>query len=51
MIVKAKKKHVGTKAHIRAIKERERRIATDIFLAFILLVVAFSAYFTYTFLN
>ena len=49
--MKAKKKRVGTKAQIRAMKERERRIAIAIFLAFILLIVIFSAYFTYTFLN
>jgi hypothetical protein len=49
--MKAKKKRVGTKAQIRAVKERERRIATAIFLAFILLIIIFSAYFTYTFLN
>ena len=46
-----KKKHLGTKTKIRTEKERERRIATAIFLAFILLIVAFSAYFTYTFLS
>jgi len=49
--MKAKKKRVGTKAQITAIKERERRIATAIFLASILLIVIFSAYFTYTSLN
>jgi hypothetical protein len=49
--MKTEKKHVGTKAEIRSLKERERRIATAIFLALILLVVAFSAYFTYLFLN
>jgi len=49
--MKAEKKRVGTKAQIRASKERERRIATAIFLAFILLIVIFSAYFTYNFLN
>jgi len=49
--MKAKEKHVGTKAQIRAMKEKERRIATAIFLAFILLIVIFSAYFTYNFLN
>jgi hypothetical protein len=49
--MKEKKKHIGTKAQIRAIGERERRIATAIFLVFILLVIVFSAYFTYAFLN
>ena len=49
--MKVKKKHVGAKAQVRAKKERERRIATTIFLAIIILVVASSAYFTYTFLN
>jgi cell division protein FtsB len=46
-----KEKRVGTKAEIRAIKNRERRIATTIFLVFILLIVIFSSYFTYNFLN
>jgi hypothetical protein len=46
-----KEKRLGTKAQIRAIKNRERRIATAIFLAFILLIVIFSSYFTYNFLN
>lgn len=46
-----KKKHLGTKAEIRAEKERKRQIATAIFLAFILLIVALSVYFTYSFLN
>ena len=49
--MKTEKKRVGTKAEIRAIKNRERRIATAIFLAFILLIVVFSSYFTYNFLN
>jgi len=49
--MKTEKKRVGTKAEIRAIKNRERRIATVIFLAFILLIVIFSSYFTYNFLN
>ena len=49
--MKTKKKSVGTKAKIRALKEGEKRIATAIFLALILLIVAFSFYFTYTFLN
>jgi hypothetical protein len=46
-----KKKHLGTKAQIGAEKERERRIATAIFLAIILLAAAFSGYFGYTILN
>jgi len=49
--MKTEKKRVGTKAEIEAIKNRERRIATAIFLAFILLIVVFSSYFTYNFLN
>jgi hypothetical protein len=49
--MKTEKKRVGTKAEIRAIKNRERRIATAIFLVFILLIVVFSSYFTYNFLN
>ena len=46
-----KKKHQGTKARIRAERERDRRIATTIFLASILLIVIIPAYFSYTFLN
>jgi len=49
--MKAEKKQVGTKAEIRAIKERERRLATALFLALILLIAALSVYFSYTFLN
>lgn len=49
--MRAKKKRVGTKAKIRALKERERRIAEAIFLALILFIAAFSAYFSYTFLT
>jgi len=49
--MKTKKKRVGTKAEIRAIENRERRMLTAIFLAFILLILIFSAYFTYNFLN
>jgi len=49
--MKTEKKRVGTKAEIKAIKEKERRIATAIFLVFILLIVIFSSYFTYNFLN
>jgi hypothetical protein len=46
-----KKKRLGSKAQIRAIKERERRIATAIFLTIILSSAAFSAYFGYTLLS
>jgi len=49
--MKAKKKRLGTKAKIRAEKEKERKIATTIFLALMLLLLVFSAYFGYTFLN
>jgi hypothetical protein len=49
--MKAEKKRVGTKAQIRAIKERERRLGIAIFLALILFIAAISIYFTYTFLN
>jgi hypothetical protein len=45
-----KEKRLGTKAQIRAIKNRERRIATAIFLTIILLAISFSAYFAYTLL-
>jgi len=47
----SKEKRLGTRAQIRAIKNRERRMATAIFLVFILLIVIFSSYFTYNFLN
>jgi len=46
-----KEKRLRTRAQIRALKNRERRIATAIFLVFILLIVIFSSYFTYNFLN
>ena len=49
--MKPKKRRVGTKAQIRAMKERERRITTVIFLTLILLIVIISAYFTYASLN
>jgi hypothetical protein len=49
--MKTEKKRVGTKAEIEALKNRERRIATAIFLVFILLIVIFSSYFTYNLLN
>lgn len=49
--MKSEKKRVGTKAQFKAMKERERRIATAILLAIILLTIALSAYFTYTILN
>jgi len=47
----AQKKRVGTKAQIQAEKEKERRVATTIFLAFILSMVILSAYFAYTLLS
>lgn len=49
--MKAKKKCLGTKAKIRAEKERERKIATTIFSVLMLLLLVFSAYFGYNFLN
>jgi hypothetical protein len=49
--MKAKKKPLGTGAQVKSEKERERRIATAIFLAIILLAAAFSVYFGYTILN
>ncbi|MCJ7423373.1 hypothetical protein MUP01_03785, partial [Candidatus Bathyarchaeota archaeon] len=49
--MKAEKKRVGIKAQIRAEKEKGRRVATAIFLVFILLIVIVSAYFAYTLLN
>lgn len=49
--MKSKKKPLGTKAQIRASKEKEGRLVRAIFLVFILLIVVFSSYFTYNFLN
>ena len=49
--MKAKKKRLGTKAKIRAEKERERRIATALFTALIVVIAILSAYFGYTYLN
>jgi hypothetical protein len=49
--MKGKKNPLGTKAQVRALKEREKRIATAIFLIFILSMVILSAYFAYTLLN
>jgi len=49
--MKGKKKPLGTKAEIRALKERERRIAAAILLAIILFTIALSAYFAYTILS
>ena len=49
--MKNNKKRVGTKARIKAVKDRERRMVTVIFLALILLIMIISAYFTYTYLN
>jgi hypothetical protein len=42
-----KGKRVGTKAEIRAVKEKEKQLATAVFLAFILIIIALSAYFSY----
>jgi len=47
----AEKKRLGTKAQIRAEKERQRRIGTVIFTALILIVITFSAYFGYQILS
>lgn len=49
--MKAKKKRVGTKAQIKAAKERQRHVITTVFLVFILLVIIVSAYFAYAYLN
>jgi len=49
--MKAEKKRVGIKAQIRAEKGRERRVATAVILAIILVSAALSAYFGYTILN
>jgi hypothetical protein len=47
----AKKKRLGTKAQIRAEKEKERKIATVIFTALILIATLFSVYFGYQILS
>jgi len=47
----AKKKRLGTKAQIRAEKERQRRIGTVIFTALILIAITFSVYFGYQILS
>jgi hypothetical protein len=47
----AKKKRLGTKAQIRAEEERQRRIATAIFTALILIAILFSVYFGYSLLS
>jgi len=49
--MKAKKERLGTKAKIRAEKEKERRIATAIFSALILLVIVVLAYVGYIYLS
>jgi FlaG/FlaF family flagellin (archaellin) len=49
--VKAERKRIGTKAEIRALKEREKHIASAILIAVILTVLVLSAYFGYTFLT
>jgi hypothetical protein len=49
--MKTIKKHVKTEAEARAMKGRERPVAEAVFLAFILFVVVFSAYFNYNFLG
>jgi hypothetical protein len=49
--MRAKKKPLGAKAQIRAEKERERRIATALFLTIILLAGSFAVYFGYTIMS
>lgn len=49
--MKAKKKPLGTRAQIRAGKEKSRRIATAIFLLIILSTVTISVYFACTILS
>ncbi|MEM3786691.1 MAG: hypothetical protein QXZ59_04845, partial [Nitrososphaeria archaeon] len=49
--MKSKKRLVGTKAQIRAEKERERKIAKAIFITLILLIIIVSGYFGYSYLN
>lgn len=49
--MKAEKNRVGTKAQIKAEKEGERRIATGVFLALIMVLVGFSVYFAYILAN
>jgi len=42
-----KKRTLGTKAQLRAIKEKERQIATALFLASILIAITLSAHSSY----
>jgi hypothetical protein len=50
-MVMPKNEHLGTRAQVRAEKDKEGRIARAIFLTIILLAAAFSGYFGYTILN
>jgi hypothetical protein len=49
--MKTNQKHFGTGAGIRVRKKKERRIATTIFLSFILLMVVLPTYLMYNYLN
>jgi hypothetical protein len=49
--MKGKKKPLGTKAQVRAMKERRRHIATAIFLTLISTMLVLSTYFAYTILS
>lgn len=49
--MKSGRKHKGTKAKIRAEREKERRVVTSVFLTFLSSVIVFSTYFTYNYLN
>lgn len=49
--MKTGKNRVGTKASVQAARERQRRIATTIFAAIVLVIVLVSAYFVHAFMN
>lgn len=49
--MKRKKKHKGTKAEIRAHKKRSRLFGTAIIVAILVVVIAFSSFLIYSYLN
>jgi Na+/alanine symporter len=49
--IKEKKKPTGTKAEIRAYKKRSRRIGTAVMVAILVVVIAFSSFLIYSYIN
>ena len=49
--MKTGKSRIGTKAHVQAVRERERRMVATIFVAIVLVIILISAYFAYSFMN